>query len=160
MSRKLRMEHPGAMYHVMNRGDQREDIFRDDEDRQRVLCTVSEACAKTDWQVHADCLMRNHFHNEDTCVLWPVSCVWGDGDAVFPLSSTRKRSIAWDMRTGHSKTQRDQATDAAVTAADQRKQRWKERPGNRYTAAELRVMSESLGRLRILEQEFHVMRLD
>ena len=35
MSRKLRIEYPGAMYHVMNRGDQREDIFRDDEDRQR-----------------------------------------------------------------------------------------------------------------------------
>ena len=30
MSRKLRIEYPGAMYHVMNRGDQREDIFRDD----------------------------------------------------------------------------------------------------------------------------------
>jgi len=68
--------------------------------------------------------------------------------------------MAWDMRTGHPKTQRDQATDAALTAADRHKQRWKERPGNRYTAAELRVMSESLGRLRILEQEFHVMRLD
>ena len=62
MSRKLRIEHPGAMYHVMNRGDQREDIFRDDEDRQRFLCTLSEACGKTDWQVHAYCLMRNHFH--------------------------------------------------------------------------------------------------
>ena len=35
MSRKLRIEYPGAMYHVMNRGDQREDIFRDDEDRQK-----------------------------------------------------------------------------------------------------------------------------
>jgi hypothetical protein len=64
------------------------------------------------------------------------------------------------MRTGHSKTQRDQATDAAQTAADQHKQRWKEQAGNRYTAAELRVMSESLGRVHILEQEFHVMRLD
>jgi hypothetical protein len=34
MSRKLRIEYPGAMYHVMNRGDQREDIFRDDQDRE------------------------------------------------------------------------------------------------------------------------------
>jgi hypothetical protein len=34
MSRKLRIEYPGAMYHVMNRRDQREDIFRDDQDRQ------------------------------------------------------------------------------------------------------------------------------
>src|ERR1017187_10124042 len=62
MSRKLRIEYPGAMYHVMNRGDQREDIFRDDQDRQKFLSTLGEACAKTEWQVHAYCLMRNHFH--------------------------------------------------------------------------------------------------
>jgi REP element-mobilizing transposase RayT len=62
MSRKLRIEYPGAMYHVMNLGDQREDIFRDDEDRQRFLSTTGEACGKTEWQVHAYCLMRNHFH--------------------------------------------------------------------------------------------------
>ena len=41
MSRKLRIEYSGAMYHVMNRGDQREDIFRDDQDRQRFLASVS-----------------------------------------------------------------------------------------------------------------------
>jgi len=46
----------------MNRGDQREDIFSDDEDRQKFLSTLGEACGKTDWQVHAYCLMRNHFH--------------------------------------------------------------------------------------------------
>jgi REP element-mobilizing transposase RayT len=62
MSRKLRIEYPGAMYHVMNRGDQREDIFRDDQDRQKFLSTLGEACAKTDWQVQAYRLMRNHFH--------------------------------------------------------------------------------------------------
>jgi REP element-mobilizing transposase RayT len=59
MLRKLRIEYPGAMYHVMNLGDQREDIFRDDEDRQRFLLTLDEACGKTEWQVHAYCLMRN-----------------------------------------------------------------------------------------------------
>ena len=51
MSRKLRIEYPGAMYHVMNRGDQREDIFRDDQDRQKFLATLGEACAKTEWQM-------------------------------------------------------------------------------------------------------------
>jgi len=62
MPRKLRIEYPGAVYHVMNRGDRREDIFRDDEDRLRFLSTLGEACQKTRWQVHAWCLMRNHFH--------------------------------------------------------------------------------------------------
>ena len=62
MARKLRVEYPGAIYHVMNRGDRREPIFRDDEDRQRFLATLGEACAKAGWQVHALCLMHNHFH--------------------------------------------------------------------------------------------------
>jgi len=62
MARKLRVEYPGAIYHVMNRGDRREEIFRDDEDRQRFLTTLGEACAKTGWEVHALCLMPNHFH--------------------------------------------------------------------------------------------------
>ena len=62
MARKLRVEYPGALYHVMNRGDHREPIVRDDEDRQRFLSTLGEACAKTGWQVHAVCLLGNHFH--------------------------------------------------------------------------------------------------
>src|SRR6266851_2474155 len=62
MARKLRLEYPGAIYHLMNRGDRREPIFRDDCDRQRFRETLAEACAKTDWQVHAYCLMSNHFH--------------------------------------------------------------------------------------------------
>lgn len=62
MPRKLRVEYEGAIYHVMNRGDRRELIFLDDEDRQSFLNTLGEACAKTGWQVHALCLMPNHFH--------------------------------------------------------------------------------------------------
>ena len=46
----------------MSRGDRREDFFVDDEDRQRFLSTLGEACQKTESQVHAYCLMRNHFH--------------------------------------------------------------------------------------------------
>ena len=62
MPRKLRVEYPGAIYHVMNRGDRREDIFRDDADRTRFLETLGQSCGKTGWQVLAYCLMPNHFH--------------------------------------------------------------------------------------------------
>jgi REP element-mobilizing transposase RayT len=62
MARKLRVEYPGAIYHVMNRGDRREPIFLDDQDRKEFLKTLGEACIKADWQIHAYCLMRNHFH--------------------------------------------------------------------------------------------------
>ena len=62
MARKLRIQYPGAIYHLMNRGDRRERIFQDDTDRQRFLDTLQQACQKTGWQVHAYCLMPNHFH--------------------------------------------------------------------------------------------------
>ncbi len=62
MPRAVRIEYPGAIYHVMNRGDRREPIFKDDVDRRCFLKTLGEACVKADWQVHAYCLMLNHFH--------------------------------------------------------------------------------------------------
>src|SRR5215472_9367760 len=62
MGRKLRVEYPGAIYHVMNRGDHREPIFRDDHDRKLFLETLGQACLKTGWQIHSYCLMSNHFH--------------------------------------------------------------------------------------------------
>jgi putative transposase len=62
MPRKLRVEYPGAIYHVMSRGNGQQNIFRGDVDRQDFLKTLAEACEKTGFQVHAYCLMRNHFH--------------------------------------------------------------------------------------------------
>jgi REP element-mobilizing transposase RayT len=62
MPRKLRIEYSGAMYHVMSRGDRREKIFLNDVDRQDFIKTLAEACQKTNWQVHAYCLMPNHYH--------------------------------------------------------------------------------------------------
>jgi REP element-mobilizing transposase RayT len=62
MARKLRVQYPGAIYHVMSRGDHREPIFRSNSDRELFLKTLGEACAKTDWQIQAWCLMSNHFH--------------------------------------------------------------------------------------------------
>ena len=47
MARKLRVDFPGAIYHVMNRGGRREHVFRDDRDQGRFVETLAEACAKT-----------------------------------------------------------------------------------------------------------------
>lgn len=62
MARQLRIEYAGAIYHVMNRGDRKESIFLDDKDRREFLRTLGEVCARAGWQVHAYCLMGNHFH--------------------------------------------------------------------------------------------------
>ena len=50
MAPKLRVEYPGAVYHVMNCGDRRELIFTDDVDRQLLVATLGQTYAKTGWQ--------------------------------------------------------------------------------------------------------------
>ena len=62
MPRSLRIEYPGAFYHVMARGNRREAIYLDDDDRRQFLSTLGEACVMTGWRVHAWVLMSNHYH--------------------------------------------------------------------------------------------------
>ena len=62
MARPLRLEFPGAIYHVTSRGDRRESIYEDDKDRLQWLDVLSKACGRYTWRVHAYCLMDNHYH--------------------------------------------------------------------------------------------------
>lgn len=62
MARPLRIEYEGALYHVLSRGDRREAVFLDEADRREFLRALEQVCGKTGWQVHAYCLMSNHFH--------------------------------------------------------------------------------------------------
>jgi len=63
------------------------------------------------------------------------------------------------MKTVRKGPKDAQTTDGIERAGHERKQRWKSRPANRYTAKELRRMSRSLGRIQIHPLEFHVMKL-
>jgi putative transposase len=62
MARPLRIEFPGAVYHVTARGDRREDIFIDDTDRVRLLSLVAQGLERFDAQLFVYCLMGNHYH--------------------------------------------------------------------------------------------------
>lgn len=62
MSRPLRIEFPGAVYHITARGDRREPIYRDDDDRAAHLDVIAQAVERFDAQVLAYCLMGNHYH--------------------------------------------------------------------------------------------------
>ena len=62
MSRPIRIEFSNALYHVTARGDRREDIFEDDEDRQMFLSTLVQVVTQFNWICHAWCLMDNHYH--------------------------------------------------------------------------------------------------
>jgi REP element-mobilizing transposase RayT/DNA-directed RNA polymerase specialized sigma24 family protein len=62
MARPLRIEFPGAVYHVTSRGDRREPIFLNDRDRHGFLDVVAQALARFDAEILAYCLMGNHYH--------------------------------------------------------------------------------------------------
>jgi REP element-mobilizing transposase RayT len=62
MARQLRLERPGAVYHVMSRGNAKQAIYLDDEDRRAFLDTLWRVCERLDWRVWAFCLMPNHYH--------------------------------------------------------------------------------------------------
>ena len=62
MPRQVRIEYPGAIYHVMARGNRRERIVIDDEDRKRFEVALEEVVGKMGWTLYAWVLMGNHYH--------------------------------------------------------------------------------------------------
>jgi putative transposase len=62
MARPLRIEFDGAWYHVMNRGAGRRLIFRNDVDRRYFLKLLADISERFDAEIHAYCLMSNHYH--------------------------------------------------------------------------------------------------
>jgi putative transposase len=62
MSRAWRIEYPGALYHVLSRGNERRDIFVDDDDRRMFLGTLGEMAERFELDIAAYVLMGNHYH--------------------------------------------------------------------------------------------------
>src|SRR5208283_2467368 len=62
MARPIRIEYPGAVYHITARGNGRKNIFKGEEDRDIFLAVVSSVVKRYNWLCHAYCLMDNHYH--------------------------------------------------------------------------------------------------
>lgn len=62
MARPLRIEYPGAFYHVTARGNEKRNVFRDDSDRGAFLSALERVNNRYNWICHAYCLMGNHYH--------------------------------------------------------------------------------------------------
>jgi REP element-mobilizing transposase RayT len=62
MARALRIEFPGAFYHITSRGNEKKDIFRSRKDRERFLFYIESVAERYDAVVHTYCLMTNHYH--------------------------------------------------------------------------------------------------
>ena len=62
MARPLRIQYPGALYHVTSRGNEKKVIFKNDEDRRVFLEIFKEVSERFLWRCHAYVLMDNHYH--------------------------------------------------------------------------------------------------
>ena len=62
MARLLRIEYSGALYHITARGNAKQNIYFDDEDRHQFLEILSTTIDRNRWLCHAYCLMFNHYH--------------------------------------------------------------------------------------------------
>ena len=62
MARPLRVEYSGAVYHVINRGNAGEYLYRSSRDRKKYLSYLAKAVKRFSIKIHTYCLMRNHVH--------------------------------------------------------------------------------------------------
>ena len=62
MPRRLRLQYPGAIYHLMARGNGRQDIVCDDIDRDRLMEHLGRAAVRCSWRIYAFAIMSNHLH--------------------------------------------------------------------------------------------------
>ncbi|WP_330924927.1 transposase [Candidatus Sororendozoicomonas aggregata] len=62
MSRPLRIEYAGALYHVTSRGNERQPIYREEKDFDLFIDVLANVCRQFNWVVHSWCLMTNHYH--------------------------------------------------------------------------------------------------
>jgi REP element-mobilizing transposase RayT len=96
MARPLRIEFPGALYHITSRGDRGEAIFEDDADREMFLRVVAEVVERYRWICHAFCLMTNHYHLVIETLEGNLSRGMRQLNGVYTQASNRRH-----RRTGH-----------------------------------------------------------
>lgn len=96
MSRPIRIEFPDALYHVTARGDRREDIFEDDQDRREFLLILEKVVTQFNWTCYAWCLMDNHYHLLIQTPDGNLSKGMRQLNGVFTQASNRRH-----LRVGH-----------------------------------------------------------
>ena len=96
MARRPRLQFPGAVYHVMSRGNRKLPIFEDDVDRQLLLAVIGEAASRYDVTIYAGCLMGNHYHFVLDTPRGNLSSAMQYINGVFSQASNERHG-----RTGH-----------------------------------------------------------
>jgi len=103
VARPLRIEFPGAVYHLTARGDRRESIFVDEEDRHELLGVVGQALSRFDAQMLAYCLMGNHYHFVLHTRRANLSLVMRQVNGVYTQTFNRRHSKVGHLFQGRFK---------------------------------------------------------
>lgn len=103
MARPLRIEFPGAVYHVTSRGDRREPIYVDDADREAFLEILALAMGRFDAEVLAYCLMGNHYHLVLHTRAANLSHVMRHINGVYSQAYNRRHGIVGHLFQGRFK---------------------------------------------------------
>jgi REP element-mobilizing transposase RayT len=99
----LRIEYEGAWYHVMNRGRGRQEIFGGDHDYRSFLDTVGEAVHRYQLEVHAYCLMPNHYHLLVRTPLGNLSRIMRHIDGLYTQRHNRRADTDGPLFRGRYK---------------------------------------------------------
>ncbi len=100
MTRPLRIEFPGALYHVTARGDRSKPIFIDDRDRYEWLSTIGLVCTRYNSVVHSFCQMSNHYHLMLETVEGNLSHAMGCLNSRYSQYFNRRHSLAGHVLQG------------------------------------------------------------
>ncbi|MEO8009578.1 MAG: transposase [Betaproteobacteria bacterium] len=103
MARLLRIEFPGAVYHVTSRGDRREDIFVDIQDRLALLEVLAQVLSRFDAQALAYCLMGNHDHFSLHARQANLSSLMRHSNAVYTQTYNRRHDKVGHLFQGRFK---------------------------------------------------------
>lgn len=103
MSRPLRIEFEGAVYHVTSRGDRREPIYRDDVDRRLPLDVIAIAMERFEAQVLAWCQMGNHYHLVLHTQRANLSRLMRHVNGVYTQTFNRRHSLTGHLFQGRFK---------------------------------------------------------
>ena len=96
MARPLRIEYPGAFYHVTSRGNERKAVFKSQRDREKFLAYLESATERYGAAIHAYCLMDNHYHLLIETPLGNLSKIMQHINGAYTMYFNTKRK-----RSGH-----------------------------------------------------------
>lgn len=103
MTRPLRLEFPGALYHVTSRGNRGNPIYHRDADRRLWLEVLAQVCERHHFVIHGFCQMTNHYHLLVETVEGNLSCGMRQLNGLYAQHISRRHELVGHLFQGRYK---------------------------------------------------------